>query len=99
MSTLEMFLEANHPDILEQYKCYIRKDELPKIGVTVKTLRGGFGDWKAGRILRVKGYGYKGQKDKDGVWGDDYIVLSAGGRDEYLSKMKDWWNDFVIESE
>jgi hypothetical protein len=97
---LEKYLEENHPDVLGQYRAFIRKDTLPKIGVTVKTIRGGFGDWKGGRHLRVVGYGYKGEKSGGATWGDNFIVLRGDSRkDEYLSRMDEWWNDFVIVNE
>ena len=83
------FLQEYHPEILSEYERYLRKDILPKVGSTVKTLRSGFG-------------GGVGITRKVVELTEDGIILAhsnidGGGR--YLSKTNNWWKDLEVISE
>ncbi len=79
---LEKYLADNHPSILEGYKRYLTRDELPEVGDLVKTLIWGFGgpDGVIRKVIKVDGVG---------------ITVTDGNR-EYYSKIETWYNDLVV---
>lgn len=100
----EEYIKEYEPDTYIKYLNYCRKDNIPKPGTIVRTLRGGFGSISAGRILVVYGV------DKD------YITLTFPGwedelddwdkengfnepQDCYLSDVDKWWEELQIIEE
>lgn len=81
---LEQYVVENYPKVYEEYIRYLNRENLPKVGEKVITLRSGFGGW-GGEIRTVK-------EMRDGE-----IIITDGERD-YISKIQDWYKDIVVIS-
>ena len=79
------FLQEYHPEIYKEYQRYLRRDNPPKAGSTVKALRPGFGGL-AGVIRQVT------------ELTDDGIVLGCGEY-KFLSNKEDWWRELEVVSD
>lgn len=79
MSTLEKYVKNNHPAIVEEYSRYSQKDQLPKVGDKVISLRRGFGGL-AGVVLEVT------EIDKGGI-------TLTNGENNYFSALESWYKD------
>jgi len=81
---LEEYLLENHAPVLLEYYAYLNREDLPKVGDKVVTLRSGFGG-NAGCVRRVKEIQ------------EEYILLSDNDSwREYLSKIDVWYKDIVV---
>lgn len=80
--TFEEYARRNYPDVFAEYIRYLKREQLPKVGDRVFTLRSGFGGY-AGVVRRVKEFR------------STYIVLTDGERD-YLSDIESWWKDLEV---
>jgi len=83
MDTLEKYVRNNHPAIVEEYIRYSQKDQLPKIGDKVISLRCGFGGL-AGVMLEVT------KIDKDGI-------TLTNGENNYFSALENWYKNLKRE--
>lgn len=98
--TFAKYIKENYPNLLNEYKRYLRKDIPLKIGSKVKTLRPGFGG-NSGMIRIVKCYFNNEQQrnfTKVGEYQCDMIIINGGGYD-YCLDMETWWKDVEIISE
>jgi hypothetical protein len=79
--TAEWFMSIYSPALFLMYLNYQRKDNFPKIGRKVVTLRSGFSGY-AGVIRRIENIDEK------------YITLVNGEGRKSLSHIETWYNDF-----
>lgn len=82
---MEKFLKKYHSEILEEYQMYLRKDNPPKVGSMIKTLKAGFGG-SGGQELKV-------------IEVTEKWVRLSNGVDTYVSDIYDWWKELKILSE
>ena len=82
---MEDFIKQYHQEVYEEYERYLRRNNPPKIGSMVKTLKAGFGGM-GGQELEVT--------DIDNKW-----VKLSNGVDKYISDINDWWKELQILSE
>lgn len=82
---MENFMKEYHQEIYEEYERYLRKNNPPKIGSMIKTLRAGFGG-SGGQELEVV--------DITDKW-----VRLDNGVNKYVSDINEWWKELQILSE
>ena len=82
---MEDFIKQYHQEVYEEYERYLRRNNPPKIGSMVKTLKAGFGGM-GGQELEVIGITEKWIRLSDGV-------------DTYVSDINEWWKELKILSE
>jgi len=81
--TLDEYVNDNYPLVMKEYFRYIHREQLPKIGENVTTLRAGFGTIYAGRVLTVKEI-------------DNWNITLTNGDDDYISEIKVWYKELKV---
>ena len=84
--TILEYLDCYHPYISKEYRRYLNRVVLPKIGDTIGSLRDGFGGY-AGQILTIESI--------DG----DYITLINQNGNRYISTIEHWWTEIEVRKE
>ena len=80
---LNEYIKLEYPNIFEEYQRYLNRENLPKIGDTVKTLVRGFGGF-GGQILKIVEYD------------DTYVTLINSEGDKYITKIDTWYKKMEV---
>ena len=80
---LNEYIKLKYPDIFEEYQRYLNRENLPKIGDTVKTLVRGFGGL-GGQILKIVEYD------------DTYVTLINSEGDKYITTIDTWYKKIEV---